>query len=58
MKWLLVLLVTGCTAPTLQQRQDDWRKYQNLVRSTCAIGKKDPAMPTEVKAWCAEVEAP
>ena len=50
--------LSACTAPTLQQRQDNWRRYQDATRATCVVGQADPAMPPEVRAWCAEVAAP
>lgn len=56
---VLVLILTSCTtAPTLQQRQEAWFKYRDATRATCAVGVNDPAMPLEVKAWCAEVVGP
>lgn len=53
-----VFFVVGCAAPTLQQRQETWSRYRDSVRATCTVGKIDPAMPTDIKAWCAEVVAP
>lgn len=59
MKWLIVLMLTGCAStPTLQQRQDAWTKYRKGVVVTCKVGAFDPAMPTDVKTWCVKVREP
>ena len=55
---LATLLLVGCATPTLQQRQDTWLRYQAATRATCVVGSRDTAMPTEVRAWCAEVVGP
>jgi hypothetical protein len=55
---LLALFMSACAAPTLQQRQANWRRYQDMTRATCAVGEVDPAMPTDVRVWCAEVTEP
>jgi hypothetical protein len=51
-------LTPACTTPTLQQRQDTWSQYRDSVRATCVVGKNDPAMPADVKTWCAKAVAP
>lgn len=53
-----VLLFAGCAAPTLAQRQANWRLYRNGVMATCEIGKADPAMPIDVDSWCRIVSEP
>jgi hypothetical protein len=55
---LPLLLLAACAAPTLQQRQDSWRRYRDVTLATCMVGQGDKAMPTEVRHWCAEVTAP
>ena len=49
------LLLSACTAPTLQQRQDNWRKVKSGTQAACVVGQADPAMPPEVREWCTEV---
>lgn len=54
--YLLILIFSACSAaPTIQQRQDNWNKYRTSVEVTCKVGRYDPAMPTDVRAWCSEV---
>ena len=54
-----LLALASCAAPTLQQRQDNWRRYRDTTRAVCLIGAaKDRAMPTEVKLWCVNVVDP
>lgn len=56
---LLALLCASCAAPTLAQRQDNWRLYQGSVRATCLVGAaRDPAMPGDVREWCQTVVVP
>lgn len=55
---LLALLSASCATPTLQQRQDSWRKVRDVTRAECMVGQIDPAMPTDVRAWCALVTGP
>ena len=55
----LCLALGACAAPTLEQRVQAWERYRDVTRATCLVGAaKDPAMPTDVRAWCAEVTAP
>lgn len=54
----LLLFASGCSTPTLQQRQDNWRRFRDVTRATCAVGQGDPAMPPEVREWCARTVAP
>lgn len=55
----LCLLATGCATPTLQQRQDNWRRFRDVTRATCLVGAaKDPAMPDDVRQWCSRVVGP
>jgi len=50
--FLALLATSACTAPTLQQRQANWRAYQDSVKATCNLGKVDPARPGDVADWC------
>lgn len=54
---LLALLpfAASCSAPTLQQRQDNWRRFRTGVMTTCVVGAADPAMPNDVRLWCEAV---
>ena len=52
-----LLATSGCAAPTLQQRQGAWRKHVTIQRATCVVGMGDPAMPADVREWCAQVGA-
>ena len=54
----LLLLAAACTAPTLQQRQDNWRRVRDVTRAECVVGRADPAMPPEVRDWCVVVIGP
>jgi len=55
---LLALLLSACTAPTLQQRQVNWRRVRDVTRAECVVGQADPAMPPEIHAWCRKVVEP
>jgi hypothetical protein len=52
------LLVSACSAPTLQQRQENWRRHRDLTRVGCVLGRADPAMPPDVRDWCMVVIGP
>lgn len=54
----LLLAAAGCSAPTLQQRQDNWRRFRDMTRATCVVGQGDPAMPNDVRPWCERVAEP
>lgn len=51
----VLLAATGCSAPTLQQRQDNWRRLRDVTRATCVVGAADPAQPVDVRQWCSKV---
>ena len=53
-----VVAAAACSVPTLAQRQDKWRRVMDVTRAECMVGQADPAMPTDVRQWCAEVTAP
>ncbi len=55
---LLIMAFSACSTPTLQQRQDNWRKFQTTTKTTCKVGRYDPAMPVDVRSWCSEVTTP
>jgi hypothetical protein len=55
---LLALLSASCAAPTLQQRQANWYRWQDMTQATCMVGQADPAMPAKVRDLCARVTAP
>ncbi len=60
MKHVLVfslLMLAGCAAPTLAQKEANWRNFQSVTRATCKVGRYDPSMPSGVRSWCAEVMA-
>lgn len=54
----LLLLALGCQTPTLQQRQDSWRRVRDVTRAECVVGRADPAMPPEIRDWCMVVIGP
>lgn len=55
---LFGLALSSCSAPTLQQRQDNWRKVRDVTRAECMVGQADPAMPDDVREWCVRVVEP
>lgn len=55
----LLLAAAGCTAPTLAQRQENWRTHVKVQKLTCLTGMRyDPAMPEDVRQFCARVVEP
>jgi hypothetical protein len=50
------LLATACATPSFQQRQEAWRKHMTTQQATCRLGAIDPAMPDDVRVWCAEMQ--
>lgn len=52
------LLLSACSAPTLQQRQETWRRVRDVTRAECMLGRADPAMPPDVRDWCMVVIGP
>lgn len=54
----LLLAAPACATPTLQQRQDSWRKFRDVTVATCKVGKYDPAIPADVRRWCSEAAEP
>lgn len=56
--FVVLLAPLACTAPTLQQRQDNWRRFRDVTRATCVVGAADPAMPEDVRTWCVRMAEP
>lgn len=52
---LVCLVALGCSTPTLQQRQANWQRWQDMTRATCVVGLTDPAMPADVRELCERV---
>jgi hypothetical protein len=52
----LLIAASACTAPTLAQRQENWRAYRKSVTFTCEVGMQaDASMPEDVTGWCQRV---
>lgn len=55
----LLLALSSCATPTLQQRQANWRRVMDVTRAECMVGQHaDPAMPDDVREWCVRVVEP